>query len=1097
MTSNPPERKQTRWFTVGEQIVLLAVGALIFVLSLTLDLAKYVLAWTQHFEWLKPDELFVTIVFLSIPLLIIIIRRYRHLKAQRDRSEAKLRPFMDSAAMYRGLVEYSPVPIIVHRGGRSVFANPATANLLGASSPEDIVGRSLADFIHPDDAVRVDEIMSQMDEPKDQARRLAFRLKRLDGEIAHVETTALYITFGGESAELVFARDVTERKRAEKALLESERQYRDVFENSQIGFYRSTPGGFVSMANPALINMLGYNTLEELQQIDIGHEMARVGYVREEFQQQIERDGFVRSLEMPWPTRDGRPLTVVENARVVRDEDGSVLYYEGSVENITDRKLAEDQLRQEKNRYRRIFESIQDVYFETDLEGTLLEISPSVEILSRHKRDNVLGKSVYDVYADSTARVVLFEAMKQTGRVEDHEISLLDADGSILKCSLIAEYLTDGAGMPIGLVGSLRDITAQEAAADALRASEQRFRNVFRTCPDSIMVSRMSDGKIVDVNDAFITDFRYAREEVVGFTTKERNIWADYSDRDGFVKRLITDKSVDNFETSFCLEDGTAVRHLVSATLIDLDGVPHILSVARDVEERLAAEQKLQQQHELLTATIDSLTHPFYLIDANDYSIKLANTAAGFGVIDGQQRCHVLTHGNKRPCGEAGIVCPVEIVKKTGRAMTVEHLHTDANGGLRSYEVHAYPIMNGDGSVASVIEYSMDITDRKKMEEELLKIQKLESVGVLAGGIAHDFNNTLTGILGNISLAKLDIPESTECFTALDEAEKAAVRAKDLTQQLLTFSKGGQPVKKAASIVEMIRESASFILRGSQVAYELEVAPDLRSVEIDSGQISQVFQNLTMNAMQAMPTGGTVSIRVENRTVSAHSLLPLAQGDFVKITFADDGHGIPADQLQRVFDPYFTTKQTGSGLGLTTTFSVIKNHGGHVAVDSQVGVGTTFRIYLPSSGGPQSESIPAAEQALNGSGKVLVMDDEDFIRELVARVLSRYGYQTVGASDGVEALRLYDSALQSGEPFDLVILDLTIPGGMGGRETMASLLKIDPHTVGIVASGYSNDPVMADPETYGFRSVVAKPFRPAELGEVVFSLMAAGEIQGD
>ncbi len=1075
---------------------MLALGGVVLLLSVVLDLAEHVLSWTEDYEWLEPDELFVTFVFLAIPLSIIVIRRSRQLKSQRDKLEAKLQPFMDSAAMYRSLVECSPVPIIVHREGRFVFANLAAAKLHGASSPEEIVGRMMDDFIHRDDVDQLEAIKSQPGESEDEPRRSSFRVKRLDGEIAHVEATALSITFAGKPAELIYGRDVTERRRAEMALRDTERRYRDIYENTVIGLYRTTPEGQILMANPAIVSLMGFDSLEDMQTIDLEDEAERGKYARSDFIERVEREGHIIEFEAVWIRKDGQQRTVRESALAIRDENGKTMYYEGTVEDITDRKRAEEELRQKKNRYRRIFENIQDVYFETDLEGTVLEISPSLEKLSKHKRGNVLGTSVYDVYADEAERSALFEAMKQTGRVEDYEISLLDADGSILKCSLIAEYLKDEGGKPIGLVGSLRDITEQEAVADALRASEERFRNIFETCPDSMVITRMTDGMMVDVNNAFVRVFGYSRDEVVGRTTRERNIWTDYAERDRFVQQLGAEGFVENFETSFCVKDGSAIRHLVSATLIDLEGEQHILTVARDIEEWLQAEQKLQQQNELLAATIDSLTHPFYLIDANDYSIKLANAAAGFGAIDGQ-KCYALTHGNKRPCSEAGVSCPVEIVRETGRATTVEHVHTGADGEKRCYEVHAYPIMNGDGSVASVIEYSVDITDRKKMEEELLKIEKLESVGVLAGGIAHDFNNTLTGILGNISLAKMDIPESTDSFAALDEAEKAAVRAKDLTQQLLTFSKGGQPVKKAASIVEMIRESASFILRGSKVGYELEVAPDLRSVEVDSGQISQVFQNLTMNAMQAMPAGGMISINAENRTVEEHSLLPLDQGDYVEITFSDNGHGIQVDQLQRVFDPYFTTKQTGSGLGLSTTFSIIKNHGGHVAVDSRVGVGTTFRIYLPSSGKPQPESRTTTEQVPNGSGKVLVMDDEDFIRELVGRVLSRYGYQTVGATDGAEALSLYDSALQAGEPFDLVILDLTIPGGMGGRETMASLLKIDPHTVGIVASGYSNDPVMADPETYGFRSVVAKPFHPAELGEVVFSLMDAPDSQGN
>lgn len=388
-----------------------------------------------------------------------------------------------------------------------------------------------------------------------------------------------------------------------------------------------------------------------------------------------------------------------------------------------------------------------------------------------------------------------------------------------------------------------------------------------------------------------------------------------------------------------------------------------------------------------------------------------------------------------------------------------------------------------NGQVTSLCGLMVDITKSKKMEEELLKAQKLESIGLLAGGIAHDFNNILMAIWGNISLARMDAPPDSRIFERLTAAEKANRQATELTQQLLTFSKGGAPIKRTASIAALIRDSAEFVLRGSNVRCELLVSDDLCPVEVDEGQISQVINNLIINADQAMPEGGVIQVRAENVILEDPSPgPPLKRGAYIRLTIADQGIGIRPEHISRIFDPYFTTKQKGSGLGLATAYSVIKKHDGYICVDSKLGVGTTFTVYLPAAERKIPQGASREEKSPAGRGKILVMDDEESVRDVVGQMLAYIGYEADFARDGAEAIEKYAKAKESVCPFDAVIADLTIAGGMGGKEAIRKLLEFDPNTKAIVSSGYSNNPIMAHFKEYGFSGVVAKPYEIERLG---------------
>ncbi|MGI6344125.1 MAG: response regulator [Bacillota bacterium] len=377
-----------------------------------------------------------------------------------------------------------------------------------------------------------------------------------------------------------------------------------------------------------------------------------------------------------------------------------------------------------------------------------------------------------------------------------------------------------------------------------------------------------------------------------------------------------------------------------------------------------------------------------------------------------------------------------------------------------------------------------------RANQELHRAQKLESLGVLAGGIAHDFNNNLTVILNLIQIARLKSDPVSPVHRYLGQAEKACHEAKALTEQLLTFARGGSPMLKPVHLPDLLPDAVNFALRGSNSVSQFILPPDLWPVEADQGQIGQVIHNLVTNAWQAMPDGGLIHVLANNIILEEDSPLNLSPGRYVKISVIDEGVGIPAENLNKVFDPYFTTRDTGNGLGLATAYSIVQKHEGRLTVESRLGGGTAFHIYLPATSKQPSPSESAADVPLT-TGRILLVDDQEAIAASLAELLQHHGYATDVALDGTQGIRLYQNALESDQPYDAVITDLTIPGGMGGKEMIRRLIKLCPTVKAIVASGYSNDPVLAQPEEYGFCGAIAKPYRiedvMAELSRVISS----------
>jgi nitrogen-specific signal transduction histidine kinase len=403
-------------------------------------------------------------------------------------------------------------------------------------------------------------------------------------------------------------------------------------------------------------------------------------------------------------------------------------------------------------------------------------------------------------------------------------------------------------------------------------------------------------------------------------------------------------------------------------------------------------------------------------------------------------------------------------------------------------EIRARTVKDSKGEIVGGIFAGRDITQRQQMDAELLRTQKLESLGVLAGGIAHDFNNLMMVVQGNIELALLDLPLNHISRERLQEARHGVEQTTDLTNKLITFSRGGDPHREFSDIIKIIRDAVQKIVKENKVSVTFDFMENLYPVEVDVLQIKQCFYNLLRNALEAMPDGGHLAIRAENVQMPAQEAFGMKEGCYLKITFTDYGSGIPEKHISKVFDPYFTTKklapQKGLGLGLAVCYSVLKKHCGKIEVESQPGKSTSFFLYLPAKVVQSKENAIKKNTQVN-KARVLIMDDNPHIRAIERANLEMMGHEVTDAQDGQEAIDAYKKALQSGTLFDLVILDLTVQQGLGGQLAMEHLLKIDPGVRAIIASGYVDDPVIGNYANYGFQGALQKPFKAEEMNELV------------
>ncbi len=636
------------------------------------------------------------------------------------------------------------------------------------------------------------------------------------------------------------------------------------------------------------------------------------------------------------------------------------------------------------------------------------------------------------------------------------------------------------------------EIQERAHTENELRQSKIALENVLNS--SNPMCITNLNYEIIMANEAYYDSFGHQPKNDMAYKCYETRPGSLCDTDECPMKQIRSGKELVSSQVTKVADDGTKNTYIVTARPFrDAEGeLTGIIENFQDISKLKEYEKALFAEKEQLAVTLNSIGDGVISTTTDGTIVmlnKIAQSLTGWRQENAagkllEEVFHIVDENN-----QANKIDLVKEVIKTKQVIELSgsYILKGKDGTEYLIEDSAAPIFNRFSEVMGVVIVFRDVTNEKRIEEELQNARKIESIGVLAGGIAHDFNNILTAIIGNISLAKMHTDPESKVQTRLTEVEKACLRATALTQQLITFSKGGVPIKQTVSIKQLLEDSASFALRGSNVKCDLAIQDDLLPCDIDGRQISQVVKDMIINADQAMPEGGTITITAENSTVDEDDNLPLKDGEYVKIVIQDKGIGIAPENINKIFDPFFSTKEKGSGLGLASSYSIIKKHGGYIGVASKDGAGTTFTVYLPAAKviSRTEEKKVGPETPLSGEGKILIMDDEEPVRGAAKAMLAYLGYETEVAVDGKEAIEMFKDALESGSPYAAVILDLTIPGGMGGKETVKHLKEMYPDVKAIVSSGYSNDPVMADYKKYGFDGIIIKPYRISDLADVL------------
>ena len=757
-----------------------------------------------------------------------------------------------------------------------------------------------------------------------------------------------------------------------------------------------------------------------------------------------------------------------------------------------DLRRAQISIENARSEYMDLYDFAPVGYLTFNTDQQIVKANLTIAIMLGEERRNLNNKTFYQhiVKQDSDILYLHYQKVFESKKDETCELRFERRDGVLFYTQLNSTYVKDSEGNGFCRT-SIIDITEKKQSEEKVIL----LSSAIEQCPVIVIITD-HNGDIEYVNKEFENRTGYSFEEVIG--KNPRLLKSGQQSYDVYVKLWSAITAGVEWKGRLCnrKKNGEFYREYRSISCVrDHNGnIKHFIAVEIDDTVRIKAEKEARKMERRYTKVLEI---------SEDAIVSM----------DESQRIIIFNKGAERVFGYRANEIMGKAIEtliperfRPNHKKNVESFGKSATNSLRlwdkSYELFG---LKKDGTEFSadisiskfdedgkVIHTAIvrDITQRRKLENEALKVQKLESLGVLAGGIAHDFNNILTAILGNTQLAMMWPGDEKKVYKGLKEIEKACMRAKGMARRLLTFAKGGLPVKKTFSIAELIKEAAGFAITGSNVKIAINIYAGLWLVEADEGQLNQVINNLIINAFQAMPNGGKIYINADNMTEDdSVQVDSLKNGRYIKISFKDQGVGIPENYIEKIFDPYFTTKQMGNGLGLSSAYSIIKNHGGLITVESELDVGTTFTVYISASSDEIAEKKAVEAKPVVGKGKILVMDDDNMIREMAHMMLTSLGYTFECVKDGDEAVKSYLKAREDGKPFDLLLLDLTIQAGIGGKETIRRLLEVDSETKAVVYSGYYNDPILTNFADYGFKAVVCKPFKISEMNDVLQSVI--------
>ena len=994
----------------------------------------------------------------------------------------------EAEARYKALFEQSPDGILLIDTNGDILDFNETAHLQLGYSKEEFAKLCIADI---DPVESHEEIQRKLNGVLSRGKaEHEVRHKTKQGEIRDVQVITRVLTLSGKTVFHTIWRDITEQKRAEEAVRQSENIFRILFDSADDAVFILTPQGNFIDTNRIAYERLGY-TRDELFSMHVSelHSPRFKGDVSRKIALVLERGHAV--VDSEHVKKDGTIMHVEINARFI-DYNGKKAIF-SIIRDTTERKEADKALLL----FRNLLNQSNDAIFVNDpATGRFVIVNDKACSNLGYERKELLNMSTLDIEASFPDQAVWDAHVKE---VESKGALILEGkhkrtDGTMFPVEVNVTYMALGGADY--MVAVARDITERKQAEDALREREMQLAESQRIAHLGSWEHNPLTG------DIYWSDELY---HLLGLDpTKDRADFGTFFARihpddqpvlKAAVEACLREKKPFDVEYRFVIPgEPIKIIHARADLVPDAKGELSVLrGTGQDITERKLAEEKIRKSEQFIRSILNTVDEAFIVID-RDYRISLANNAyseqANMPLKDIiGKHCHEISHKSGIPCFESGEECAVRRCFETGEPRSCVHRHQSKDAGALYVEAKAFPLKDASGNVTSAIEVINNITDRYLLEEQILRTQKLEAVGLLAGGIAHDFNNLLQGVFGNISMAKMFSDKKGKAYAMLEGAEAALYQTTSLTKQLLTFSKGGEPVRKVVALTTIIDDAVKFALSGSNVNYHSFIEEDLWPIEADEGQINQVMHNIVLNAIEATPYGGEIRLEVRNVSIEAKSGLPLAAGKYVLIVIKDSGLGIPDKHLSKIFDPYFSTKQKGSGLGLATSYSIIKRHGGVITVDSQLGKGSTFSVYLPASDQQFSPGKAAHKDLLSGRGRILVMDDQTAVRTVAGYMLGSLGYEAEFAENGEHAVALYSAAREMGRPFDAVILDLTVRGGMGGKDTIRTLAEMDPAVRAAVSSGYSDDGTLSNYRAFGFQAVLSKPYQIEELSRVLHELL--------
>jgi PAS domain S-box-containing protein len=889
---------------------------------------------------------------------------------ERKRAEDELR---SSEERFRSLIQNaSDIIVILSGDGLFSYESPSVERIFQYPAGY-LIGKSPLEFIHPDDVPTIQRELDDVYRIHNDGQPTEFRMRRFDGSWIHLEAIGKnLIDFPGINGLVITARDITERKKTEEALRQSEERYRSILDNMQEAYYEVDLKGNFTFFNLPTMASLGY-TVEEMQGMNYRRfaDEENAQKLFEVYHRVFATGKAVTGFEWDATNKNGEKIPAEASVSLKYDAAGNPIGFKGIVRDISERRKAQDALRRSEEKYRNILESIHEAYIELDLAGNLVFFNDPCCRMLGYDRHELMGMS-YRVFISPEAHQRMYEAFRniyETGApafLMDYDV--LRKDGSKRTHEMSASLIRDASGKPVGFRAVGRDITDRKRAEENLRQSEERFREMARLMPDTIYEAD-EKGVLTFVNEAAFDKFRYSRDDFSG-----------------------------------------------GLNCIDM----------------LAPEDR-----------------------------------------------------------DRGMKNFVKVLSGEHVGLT-EYIARRKDGGTFPILMHSTVIIR-NGTPAGVRGFIIDISDKKILEEQLIRAQKMEAIGTLAGGIAHDFNNLLMGVLGNVSLMLLNMDSSHPFYDRLKNVEEYVHQGSELTKQFLGFARGGKYEVKPTHLGDFVHRSSEMFGRTKkEIRIHRKVQEGLWAVEVDRNQMEQVMLNLFVNAWQAMPGGGDLYLSTENIELRDSDATPLGvePGRFVRVSVTDTGVGMDDSVRARIFEPFFTTKGKGrgTGLGLASVYGIVKNHRGFVTVESRKGAGATFTIYLPASDKPAQEEQRISAEAPKGRETILLIDDEKMVLEVGSEMLKRLGYEVLTASGGRAGIETYRS---NRDCIHLVVLDMIMPD-LGGSETFDGLLDIDPNVKVLLSSGYSLVGQAREIMEKGCRGFIQKPFGIHDLAEKIRKILDGG-----